>query len=119
MNNMLYFFLKLAITAGLIVLISEVAKKNDALGGFIAAMPLVTLFVLFWMYFEGVPEKKIGNHATFTLAYVIPTLPMFLIFPFLLSKIGFYGSILVSIITTLTFAYLTHLLILYLGIKKI
>ena len=116
---MLYFFLKLAITAGLIVLISEVAKKNDALGGFIAAMPLVTLFVLFWMYFEGVPEKKIGKHATFTLAYVIPTLPMFLIFPFLLSKIGFYGAILVSIITTLAFAYLTHLLILYLGIKKI
>ena len=118
---MLYFFLKLVITAGLIVVISEVAKKNDALGGFIAAMPLVTLFVLFWMHFEGVSAKKIGNHATFTLAYVIPTLPMFLIFPVLLSKIGFYGSILVSIITTLIFAYLTHLLISYLGIgvKKI
>ncbi len=116
---MLYFLLKLLITAGLIVVISEVAKKNDALGGFIAAMPLVTLFVLFWMHFEGVSAKKIGNHATFTLAYVIPTLPMFLIFPLLLGKIGFYGSILVSIITTLIFAYLTHLIISYLGIEQI
>ena len=42
-------------------MISEVAKKNDALGGFIAAMPLVTLFVLFWMYFEGVPEKRLAT----------------------------------------------------------
>ena len=116
---MLYFFLKLFITASLIVLISELAKKNDALGGFIAAMPLVTIFVLFWMHFEGVSEEKIGNHAAFTLAYVIPTLPMFLIFPFLLSKIGFYGSILVSIIVTLLFAYLTHLLIAYLGMKEL
>ena len=84
--------------------LSEVAKKNDALGGFISAMPLVTLFVLFWMYFEGVPEKKIGNHATFTLAYEILTLPMFLIIPFLLRKTGFYGAILLSISTTLAFA---------------
>ena len=116
---MVYFFLKLVITAGLIVVISEVAKKNDALGGFIAAMPLVTLFVLFWMHLEGVSAKKIGNHAAFTLVYVIPTLPMFLIFPILLGRIGFYGSILVSIITTLIFAYLTHLLISYLGIKNL
>ena len=58
---MVYVGLKLLITAGLIVLISEIAKRNALLGGFIAAMPLVTLFVLFWMYFEGVPEKKIGG----------------------------------------------------------
>ena len=55
---MVYVGVKLLITAGLIVLISEIAKRNALLGGFIAAMPLVTLFVLFWMYFEGVPEKK-------------------------------------------------------------
>jgi len=44
---MIYMGIKLLITAGLIVLISEIAKRNDLLGGFIAAMPLVILFVLF------------------------------------------------------------------------
>ncbi len=114
---MIYMGIKLLITAGLIVLISEIAKRNDLLGGFIAAMPLVTLFVLFWMYFEGVPEKKIGNHALFTLFYVIPTLPMFLIFPFLLERVGFYGSMIISIIVTLLLAYFTHILVSYFGLS--
>ena len=58
---MVYLSLKFLLTAILIVIISEIAKRNDALGGFIAAMPLVTLFVLFWMHFEGIPEKKING----------------------------------------------------------
>ena len=41
---------KLAVTAILIVLISEVGKFNDKLGGLIAALPLVTIFVVCWMY---------------------------------------------------------------------
>tara|TARA_B100000073_G_C23689439_1_gene555851 strand:+ start:894 stop:1244 length:351 start_codon:yes stop_codon:yes gene_type:complete len=114
---MVYVGVKLLITAGLIVLISEIAKRNALFGGFIAAMPLVTLFVLFWMYFEGVPEKKIGSHALFTLVYVIPTLPMFLIFPFLLERVGFYGSMLISIIVTLFLAYITHILVSYFGLS--
>lgn len=112
---MLYLSLKLLITAVLIVLISEIAKRNDALGGFLAAMPLVTIFVLFWMHFEGVPEKKIANHAIFTLLYVIPSLPMFLIFPYLLVRLGFYGTMLASIFLTLALAYLAHLLVSYVG----
>mgnify|MGYP001170484951 FL=1 len=115
---MAYVILKLFITAGLIVLISEIAKKNDLLGAFIAAMPLVTLFVLFWMYFEGVSEKKIANHAMFTLIYVLPTLPMFLAFPLLLGKIGFYGSMIISILITLILAYITHILVAYFGITS-
>ena len=114
---MIYMGIKLLITAGLIVLISEIAKRNDLLGGFIAAMPLVTLFVLFWMYFEGVSEKKIANHALFTLVYVIPTLPMFLIFPFLLERVGFYGSMIISISVTLLLAFFTHILVSYFSLS--
>ncbi len=115
---MIYVSVKLLITAGLIVLISEVAKRNDLLGGFIAAMPLVTLFVLFWMHFEGVPEKKIGNHAFFTLVYVIPTLPMFIIFPLLIERAGFYVSMILSISVTLTLAYITHILVSFFGVSS-
>jgi len=50
---MLWLIAKYAITAGMVVLISEVAKRSDRLGGLIAALPLVTVLVLIWMKLEG------------------------------------------------------------------
>ncbi len=59
----------------MMVVVSEAAKRNDKLGGFIAALPMVTLLTLFWLYFERQPETKIANHAYYNFWYVIPTLP--------------------------------------------
>ncbi len=102
---------KYLITATLIVLISEVAKRSDKLGGLIAALPLVTLLTLFWLYFERQPAEKIANHAYYTFWYVLPTLPMFFVFPMLLQKFGFWGAMLLSVvITILCFAALTMML---------
>jgi len=69
------------LTAAMDVLISEVAKRSDRLGGFIAALTVMTLLTLFWLYIENQGEEKIANHAYYTFWYVIPTLPMLLFFP--------------------------------------
>lgn len=82
-------WLKYAITALLVVLISEFAKRSDRLGALLASLPVVTLLTLVWLYVERQPSEKIANHAYYTFWYVIPTLPMFLLFPYLLPKIGF------------------------------
>lgn len=89
-NLALWILIKYAITALMVVIISEVAKRSDKFGGFIAALPLVTILALIWLYVEDQPNEKIANHAWYTFWYVLPTLPMFLIFPFLLTKIGFW-----------------------------
>ena len=81
---------KYLLTAGMVVFISEVAKRSDKLGGLIAALPLITLLSLTWLFIENQSEEKIANHAYYTFWYVIPTLPMFLLFPYLLPKIGFW-----------------------------
>ena len=81
-----WILFKYAITAGLVVLISEVAKRSDKLGGLIAALPLVTVLTLIWLYSENQSSGKIANHAWYTFWYVVPTLPMFLVFPWLLKK---------------------------------
>ena len=47
----MYIFVKLSFTAGLIVLITEVAKRSDKFGGLIAAMPIITILAILWMYF--------------------------------------------------------------------
>lgn len=97
---MLWVITKYLVTAGLVVLISEVAKRSDRLGGLVASLPLVTLLTLFWLYFENQSPDKIANHAYYTFWYVIPTLPMFIAFPWLLVKFGFWGAMAVSVVLT-------------------
>jgi len=87
-------------TAFIVVLISEVAKRSDKLGGLIAALPLITVMALVWLYLEQQGYQKIANHAWYTIWYVIPTRPMFLVFPFIYKFTGFWPSLLICIIIT-------------------
>lgn len=97
---MLWLITKYLITAAIVVLVSEVAKRSDKLGGLLAALPLVTVLALIWLYVEKQPQQKIANHAWYTFWYVVPTLPMFLAFPALLARIGFWPSLLASVVIT-------------------
>lgn len=95
-----YLAFKYAITAALVVLISEVAKRSDKMGALIASLPLVTVLTLIWLYVEQQPLTKISNHAYYTFWYVLPTLPMFFMFPWFLTRFGFWPALLVSLLAT-------------------
>jgi hypothetical protein len=84
---------KYLVTAGMVVLVSEFAKRSDKLGALVAALPLVTMLTLVWLHLEKQPAAKVANHAWYTFWYVIPTLPMFLVFPPLLARIGFWPAL--------------------------
>ena len=49
---MMFIVLKILITSTIIVIITEVAKINDRLGGIIAAIPITTFMILFWLHYE-------------------------------------------------------------------
>jgi hypothetical protein len=108
---------KYMITAAVVVLVSEVAKRSDKLGGFVAALPLVTFLALVWLYVEKQPEAKIANHAWYTFWYVVPTLPMFLVFPILLPRIGFWLTMLASLGVTVICFGLLALVVRHFGIE--
>lgn len=93
---MAWLITKYMITAAVVVLVSEAARRSDKLGGFIAALPMVTFLALVWLYVEKQPQDKIANHAWYTFWYVVPTLPMFLAFPYLLPRLGFWLTMLTS-----------------------
>jgi hypothetical protein len=102
---------KYAITAAIVVLVSELAKRSDKLGGFIAALPLVTVLALIWLHVESQPQEKLANHAWYTFWYVLPTLPMFLVFPALLPRLGFWPTLLACVVLTVVcFAVLAAVL---------
>jgi len=98
---MLWLLTKYAITAGLVVLISEVAKRSDRLGGLVAALPLVTVLTLIWLHLERQSPARLSSHAWYTFWYVVPTLPMFLAFPALLDRLGFWPALGASLLLTL------------------
>ncbi len=97
---MTYIIFKYAITAFLVVLISEFAKRSDKIGAVLSSLPVVTILTLIWLFLENQPEDKIKNHASYTFWYVLPTLPMFLIFPSIYDKYGFWLSLFISLFLT-------------------
>ena len=112
---MLFYITKVLLTSVIIVLVGEIAKRSDKLGGLIAALPLTTLLIIFWMYFEGFSNEKISKHMLYTAFFVIPTLPMFLIFPLLILKFDFLGAVVIGVILTIILLIITDRLLRYFG----
>lgn len=109
---MLQLVIKYAITAGVVVLVNEVVIRysREWLGSLIASLPLVSLITFFWIYY-GLADPaerttKLANHSTGVFWFVLPSLPMFLLFPYLLKKgITFWPSMLICIALTMTLYY--------------
>ncbi len=114
---MLWILFKYGVTAALVVLISEVAKRSDRLGALVAALPTVTILALIWMYIEGQDHEKLANHAFYTFWFVVPTLPMFLLFPYLLSKYSFWLTLLISCVVSITCFVITNLVAKHFGVS--
>ncbi|RJT92932.1 hypothetical protein D6T65_17895, partial [Arthrobacter frigidicola] len=66
---MAWIITKYLLTAGLVILVSELAKRSDKLGGLVAALLLVTVLTLVWLYLENQSMEKISNHAWYTFWY--------------------------------------------------
>lgn len=96
-----YLITKYAVTALIIVIVSEVAKRSDRLGALIASLPFVTVLTMIWLYLEKQDSTKIANHAYYTFWYVLPTMPMFLLLPWMMKKgFGFWPSLLAGVAVT-------------------
>ena len=112
---MLFYITKVLVTSVLIVSVTEIAKRSDKLGGLVAALPLTTLLIILWMYFEGFSNDKISKHMLYTAFFVIPTLPMFLIFPLLIAKFNFIGAVVIGMVLTIILLIITDRLMRYFG----
>lgn len=114
---MTFLLTKYALTAFVIVLVSEIAKRSDKAGALIASLPLVTVMVMIWLYVEDQGTEKIASHAYYTFWYVLPTLPMFLLIPFLLHRgLTFWVALAIGVVVTLLLFIATALLVKILGV---
>jgi hypothetical protein len=92
-------------------------ERSDKLGAFTAALPLVSVLALIWLHVDKQSPEKIANNAWYTFWYVIPTLPMFLVFPVLLPRLGFWPALLACVSITVICFGLFALLVRRFGIE--
>ena len=77
-------FIKVVVTAVLVALVSETAKRSPAAGALLASLPLVSVLGMLWLWRDTRDPVRLAAHAEATFWYVLPSLPMFLLIPALL-----------------------------------
>ena len=98
---MTYYFIKTIITALIIVVVSEVAKRSTLLGALIISIPLTSLLAFVWLYFDTKDYQKVIDLSYGTILLSIPSFAFFIILPILLKmKQNFAVSIIIAIIGT-------------------
>lgn len=109
---MWFDILKFVSSAALIVAVSEVSKHSSLFGGLLASLPLVSLLSILWLYGETKSTELVAGLSNSIFWMVLPTLPLFLVLPFLLKKqVPFYGAFFISCAVTVCGYYgLIHLL---------
>ena len=94
---MLYIIIKTALTALVIVGISEIGKRYTMFAALLAALPLTSLLAMIWLYIDTKDPMPIADLSIAIFWLVLPTLLFFLILPWLLRhNYNFWVSMAVS-----------------------
>ena len=93
----MYFFLKVAITALVVVIVSELARKYSLFAAAIASLPLTSILALVWLYRDTRDLQKISALSHDILWLVAPSLIFFLALPLLIQHgMKFYAALITS-----------------------
>jgi len=96
-----YLIAKALISGLIIVIVSEVAKRQPGLGALIASLPLISVLGMIWLWRDKPDVQNMAHHAQATFWYVLPSLPMFLLIPALLNRDwGFWPALVAGCLLT-------------------
>ena len=110
--------IKALLSGALVVGIGELAKRNNTAAAIVHSLPLISLLALIWLYAGTRDSALIGRHMTGTFFFVLPTLPMFLLVPWLLRLgWGFWPALAVGMAITIALYFLTLRLLQVSGIQ--
>ena len=108
-----------AILSGIIIaLIALVSRKAPAAGALIASLPLISVIGMIWLWRDTSDPLLLANHAEATFWYVLPSLPMFLLMPWILrSGHGFWVALVAGIATTILLYLVTIMIAARFGVR--
>ena len=99
---MLYLAIKAALSGVIIAIVSEVAKRYPGFGALIASLPLVSLLGMMWLWHDKPDTANMAAHVEATFWFVLPSLPMFLLIPWMMrSGIAFWTALAIGCAVTI------------------
>jgi hypothetical protein len=114
----LYLIIKALLSGIIVMAVSEIARRSPAFGALVVSLPLVSLLAIIWLWRDTRDVQRIANHAEATFWYVIPSLPMFLVLPWLLrSGMVFWAALAASCLMTVLLYGLTVLVAARFGVR--
>lgn len=75
---------KALLAGAMIAAISEIGRRLPATAALVASLPLVSVLGMIFLWHARPDAENMAVHAQATFWYVIPSLPMFLLIPYLL-----------------------------------
>lgn len=116
--NIALLVTKAVVSGGIIVTVSELAKRNNTAASIVHSLPLVSLVALIWLFAGTRDSALIGRHMTGTFWFVLPSLPMFLAVPWLLRRsVAFWPALAAGIVLTVALYFLTLRLLKMAGVN--
>lgn len=99
---MLYLVIKAALSGIIIAIVSEVAKRYPGFGALIASLPLVSVLGMLWLWRDKPDVSNMAAHVEATFWFVLPSLPMFLLIPWMIrSGVSFYVALAIGCAVTI------------------
>ena len=91
---MLHAAIKALVSGVIIAVVSEIAKRNPGIGAVVLSLPLISLLAFIWLWQDTGNKETIAALAQSTFWFILPTLPMFLLLPFMLrGGVGFWSAL--------------------------
>ena len=94
---LMYYLLKVLVSAVIIATVSEVSKRNLGVAALIASLPVTSLLAFVWMKLEGAPSMEIASLSIQIFWLVVPSLLLFVVlWAALRHGLGFWVALAVS-----------------------
>ncbi len=100
--NLGYLVLKFGLSAAVLVMVSEIAKRSSIWAALVASLPLTSLLAFVWLYTDTKDTQKIATLSSDIFWLVIPSLALFPMLALLLrSGVSFWWALAGAIAATL------------------
>ncbi|AKF77060.1 MULTISPECIES: DUF3147 family protein [Bacillus] len=74
----MFTIVKIIVSAAIIGIITEISRRSPSYGGMIAALPIVSMLSMVWLYIQG-ETKETLSHFAFSVASGIPSTVIMLV----------------------------------------
>lgn len=112
------FLIRAALSGIIVAAVALIARKSPAAGALIMSLPLLSILAMIWLWHDTGDRTRLADHAEATFFYVIPTLPMFLLIPWMLRhEQNFWVTLLAGCVVTFLLYLMTIAIAARFGIR--